>query len=91
MVHGTPGCADASCCVNVCTVDPFCCNVQWDLICVNRAQDICYHPGDLNFDGIVNAADLTILLNGWGSSGADINGDGTTNAADLSILLSNWG
>ena len=91
VVHGTPGCNDASCCVNVCTVDPFCCNVQWDSICVGGAQDICYRPGDLNFDGIVNAADLTILLNGWGSSGADINGDGTTNAADLSILLSNWG
>jgi hypothetical protein len=57
----------------------------------NGARTLCYRPGDLNFDGIVNAADLTILLNGWGSSGADINGDGTTNAADLSILLSNWG
>jgi len=86
-----PGCADASCCVNVCTVDPYCCNTQWDSICANGARTLCYRPGDLNFDGVVNAADLTILLNGWGSSGADINGDGTTNAADLAVLLGNWG
>lgn len=89
----SPGCADASCCVNVCTVDPFCCNTQWDSICANTARDICFGDGDLNFDGTVNAADLTILLNGWGTgaSGGDINGDGNTDAADLAILLSNWG
>lgn len=91
-VHSTPGCSDASCCVNVCSVDPFCCNVQWDSICVGGAQNLCFRDGDLNFDGVVNAADLTILLNGWGSGGvSDIDGSGTTNAADLSILLSNWG
>lgn len=92
VAHSTPGCSDASCCVNVCTVDPFCCNVQWDSICVQGAQNICFRDGDLNFDGVVNAADLTIFLNGWGSSGlTDINGDGVTNAADLTILLANWG
>lgn len=88
----SPGCSDASCCVNVCTVDPFCCNTMWDSICANSARDLCYRDGDLNFDGVVNAADLTILLNGWGGAGAsDINGDGTTNAADLAVLLGNWG
>jgi hypothetical protein len=90
--HASAGCADASCCVNVCAVDPFCCNVQWDSLCVTGAQNICFRDGDLNFDGVVNAADLGILLNGWGSSGlSDINGDGTTNAADLAVMLSNWG
>ncbi|MCE2881084.1 MAG: hypothetical protein LW636_01800 [Planctomycetaceae bacterium] len=49
-------------------------------------------PADLNGDGVVNAADLSILLGGWGQSGStDIDGDGTTNAADLSILLGAWG
>jgi V8-like Glu-specific endopeptidase len=92
VVHGTPGCSDASCCVNVCTVDPYCCNVQWDSLCVGGAQDLCFRDGDLNYDGVVNAADLGILLNGWGGSGvSDINGDGTTNAADLAVMLSNWG
>jgi len=49
------------------------------------------NPADLNGDGAVNAADLSILLSNWGTPGpGDINGDGIVNAADLSILLSNW-
>ena len=55
-------------------------------------------PGDINGDGDVNAADLSILLANFGKSGtaitnpaADINDDGDVNAADLSILLSNFG
>ena len=49
--------------------------------------------GDLNDDGIVNAADLAMLLAEWGISNgaADINGDGNVNAADLAIMLANWG
>ncbi|MCX5664085.1 MAG: dockerin type I repeat-containing protein [Planctomycetota bacterium] len=49
--------------------------------------------GDLNDDGIVNAADLAMLLAEWGSSNgaADINDDGIVNAADLAIMLANWG
>jgi len=48
--------------------------------------------GDLNLDGVVNGADLTILLSAWGTSDpvADLNGDGTVNGADLTIQLSNW-
>ncbi len=49
-------------------------------------------PGDLNGDGVVNGADIGLLLGGWGQPGVgDINGDGTTNGADLGILLGNWG
>lgn len=49
-------------------------------------------PGDLNTDGAVNGADLTLLLSNWGATGTgDINGDGSIGAADLAILLSNWG
>ena len=49
--------------------------------------------GDLNGDGTVNGADLTILLAAWGDGGgpADLNGDGTVNGADLTVLLANWG
>jgi hypothetical protein len=48
-------------------------------------------PGDLNGDGVVNAADLSILLAQWGGSGsADLNGDGSVNAADLALLLAAW-
>lgn len=41
-VQGTPGCAQAGCCVRVCTVDPYCCGVAWDAICVQNAVAICF-------------------------------------------------
>jgi len=30
-----------ACVSNICTVDPYCCNVQWDGICVNEVQTVC--------------------------------------------------
>jgi len=48
-------------------------------------------PDDLNEDGTVDGADLSTLLNFWGTSSADINGDGTTDGADLASLLNSWG
>lgn len=48
--------------------------------------------GDLNGDGVVNGADLSILLSGWGMPGpADLDGNGTVGGSDLAILLGNWG
>ncbi|MCP4835434.1 MAG: carboxylesterase family protein [Phycisphaera sp.] len=47
-------------------------------------------PGDLNGDGLVNAADLGLLVAAWSTPNADINGDGTTNSADLGLLVANW-
>ena len=50
--------------------------------------------GDLQLDGFVDGADLTVLLAHWGAKGqgiADLNGDGTTDGYDLAILLSHWG
>jgi hypothetical protein len=50
------------------------------------------NPADLNGDGVVNGADLGVMLAGWNSAGpTDLNQDGTTNGADLGILLANWG
>ena len=52
--------------------------------------------GDLNGDGIVNGADLAILLGCWGTvtnpacTPADLNADGAVNGADLAIQLGNW-
>ena len=49
------------------------------------------NPADLNGDGVVNGADLAILLGQWGGSGsADLNGDGVVNGADLALLLGAW-
>ncbi|MBX3354432.1 MAG: hypothetical protein KF724_01895 [Phycisphaeraceae bacterium] len=48
-------------------------------------------PGDLNGDGVVNGADIALLLGNWGGSGTgDLNGDGTVDGSDLAILLGNW-
>lgn len=46
--------------------------------------------GDLNGDGVVDGADLGLLLGAWGTAGADLNADGTTDGADLGILLGSW-
>ena len=48
---------------------------------------------DLNGDGRVDGADLSILLSEWGtpSAVADIDADGFVNGADLAMLLSAWG
>jgi hypothetical protein len=49
-------------------------------------------PADLNQDSTVDAADLSILLGAWGSSGTgDLTSDGIVNAADLSVMLGAWG
>lgn len=45
---------------------------------------------DLDRDGSVGAADITMLLGGWGTSSGDVTGDGLTNAADLTALLGAW-
>ncbi len=48
--------------------------------------------GDLTGDGIVNGADLGVLLGAWGpcTCPADLNGDGVVNGADLGLLLGHW-
>jgi hypothetical protein len=50
-------------------------------------------PADLNGDGDVSSADISILLSAWGttSATADLNGNGTVDSPDLSVLLSAWG
>jgi Tol biopolymer transport system component len=49
-------------------------------------------PEDLTGDGVVNAADLALLLGAWGtaSGSADLDADGTVGPGDLGILLSAW-
>ena len=49
-------------------------------------------PGDLDGNGAVDGADLTILLGNWGGGGdGDLDGNGAVDGADLTILLGNWG
>lgn len=49
--------------------------------------------GDLNSDGVIDAADLGALLSSWGMSWAagDLDLDGKIGAGDLGLLLAKWG
>ena len=49
-------------------------------------------PADLDGSGLVDGADLGLLLSGWGAAGAaDIDGSGTVDGSDLGVMLSAWG
>lgn len=50
-------------------------------------------PADLNGDGQVDGAEISLLLGAWGSSKAefDLDGDGKVGGGDLSMLLAAWG
>jgi Cu/Zn superoxide dismutase len=56
-----------------------------------------FSVADLNCDGVVDGADLLILLSEWGKCDdpndcpADLNDDDVVDGADLLILLSAWG
>lgn len=62
--------------------------------CIESECDVCVttDPADLNFDGIVDGADMTILLGSWGGPGpGDLDGNAIVNGADLTRLLGAWG
>lgn len=47
--------------------------------------------GDVNNDGAVNGADITVVLGNWGGTGSgDANGDGTVDGSDITVILGNW-
>jgi hypothetical protein len=59
----------------------------------NFVVSVTPHPGDANWDGTVNGADLNAVLSNYNQTGAtweqgDFNGDGTVNGADLNAVLS---
>ena len=47
-VHALPFCSTPGCCEAVCAVDPFCCDVTWDAICVKEASFFCGGEGLLH-------------------------------------------
>ncbi|MCK4850908.1 MAG: PEP-CTERM sorting domain-containing protein, partial [Phycisphaerae bacterium] len=53
-------------------------------------------PGDVNGDGFVGQADLSIIISNWGLDNAsyeqgDVSGDGVVEGADYSQVMSYWG
>ncbi len=63
----------------------------------NGIPDECECLGDLNSDGLVDLADLSIMLSHYGQAGGmayadgDLDGDGDVDLADLSMLLAHYG
>lgn len=96
--HPQPRCDDRACCKAVCSIDPGCCDVEWDAGCVSLANKSCTTPcstecpGDLNLDAARDGADLGLMLGAWGEEGcSDIDGNGITDGGDLGLLLGGWG
>ncbi len=89
-----PGCSNTSCCELVCSIEPSCCAVAWDDVCVALAGKFCSecggvdescftpHPGSSCNNGVVCEAVCAILPNccqtGWDQS-----------CVDLAIFLTN--
>ena len=91
IVRAAPACADADCCVAVCTLDAYCCDSTWDALCVQEAHAGCAPQADLDGDGLVGSPDLAILLSQWGGVGsADFDQSGTVDGLDLAAMLQGW-
>ena len=61
--------------------------------CIQSDCGVCVttEPSDLNFDGRVDGADMTILLSAWGDAGpGDLDGSGIVDGGDLTKLLASW-
>jgi hypothetical protein len=83
--HATPGCDDEECCERTCSVDPFCCDVEWDNECATRAAFECTgsflacapEAGDCSADNGTPGCDDTDCCN-------------AVCAADLFCCSDNW-
>lgn len=62
---------------------------QWSILVPGPSW---VEPADFDGDGVVNGADLGLMIAEWGTteSFADLNGDGIVDGGDLGILLSSW-
>lgn len=78
--------------VNLNVVDPMFpgADVEVDFDAVTLDATPVGPSADLNGDGVVDGADLGLMLGAWSTRGADLNGDGTTDGADLGVLLAAW-
>jgi formylglycine-generating enzyme required for sulfatase activity len=57
-------------------------------------DDCEFARGDFDLNGVIDGADLAVVLSLWGLPNppiGDLDGDGVVGGADLSIILSNWG
>ena len=70
--NGTPGCNDAGIESCTCALDSFCCDVEWDGICVDQATsdcDACGGAGGSTDDGMTSVGTTTSAGGGESTSG----------------------
>ncbi|MFM7133832.1 MAG: hypothetical protein ACKO0W_05890 [Planctomycetota bacterium] len=91
-VIGTLGCATIGADVEICGNSPR--NISGPYL-VAAPFVSCDCEADITGDGLVNGADLGVLLGSWGLANAqgtgDLNHDGLVTGADLTLVLGNWG
>ncbi|MEY3137123.1 MAG: hypothetical protein RL580_855 [Pseudomonadota bacterium] len=62
---------------------------------IEGSATVCDCLADLTLDGMVNGADLGVVLAAWGAASpngaGDANHDGAVNGADLAQVLASWG
>ena len=73
-VQPSGGCADTACRDTVCAFDSYCCQTQWDSICVNHASSACSVAVPYCLDA--NPQDGQPDVCSTGVNPADCNGDG---------------
>ena len=44
--NGTPGCTELDCCEAVCAIDAYCCSIEWDILCADKAITNCTTCGE---------------------------------------------
>ena len=75
------------------SLNPFYFTGQRRYAVYDLSRAIC--PGDVNLDGTVGDADLSLVFSHWGQAAGwvegDLSGDFLVNDLDMSIVLANWG
>ena len=98
----TGGCERRGCCETVCTLDDYCCNVEWDIVCANKANVHCLNVcdceifGNFDADTAINLRDVSAFQNCFSGIGsapvpaacacADYDGDGDADLDDFAVF-----
>ncbi|MHC4140409.1 MAG: hypothetical protein ACYTE6_00425 [Planctomycetota bacterium] len=84
----TPGCNDAECCELVCFFDPYCCELRWDGLCVDRANeycDICGAPDERTMNFKQGACPAPVNLSSFGFVITVLSGDTDFDVTDVDL------
>ncbi len=80
---GTPCCDDVRCCATVCSIDPFCCDINWDQICIDEAHSFCGELCPLSCFQIVS--DSTECIGAGGEFNYQVVGTNTCTGSSMAF------